>query len=245
MPVLAAAGVRLAFVALVLHQTPSWPWPWAEKPLWTCSEKEYVEAQMKVVDACKVPVRTCVKRMFCGKAQRFATDLFACYRAKDSLVLQCRPDRLDSQRAEAAALLREQDACAEILRDHLCRVGTPDDEVNAIQPKDPKPPPDIYPLAPQLLPPGECTQMLFRQLTSRVAEYCQREPMSCDGPEQRCEKLSVHFQRFTACINAHRLLMETCFRGGNESQRTVVAQLLEGQAVCEKQRQERCVPDTH
>ncbi|RKH13040.1 hypothetical protein D7V97_06665 [Corallococcus sp. CA053C] len=82
-----------------------------------------------------------------------------------------------------------------------------------------------------LLPPGDCTKDVYRALNQATGAACKTEGMSCNAA-MSCQELTVRWNRFANCIQARRVLMDRCFRGGDLAHKSVLATYATGQARC-------------
>ena len=72
-------------------------------------------------------------------------------------------------------------------------------------------------------PPGDCTESRHRELQDAVDAACKTVSRSCN-PSQSCAELSRRWSLNQACVDARQLIMDECFRGGDEGHRTRLAE---------------------
>jgi hypothetical protein len=83
----------------------------------------------------------------------------------------------------------------------------------------------------KLLPPGDCTKAVYRELNTAVGHACKSENMECT-PEMDCVSLMTRWSLFERCIDARQTLMNRCFRGGDETHRITLRGYMRGQNRC-------------
>ncbi|WP_420715044.1 hypothetical protein [Corallococcus sp. bb12-1] len=92
-----------------------------------------------------------------------------------------------------------------------------------------------------LPPPGDCTKDVYRTLNQATGLACKTEGMSCNEV-MNCQELTVRWNRFANCIQARKVLMDRCFRGGDLAHKSVLATYEKGQARCTELIGIRCRP---
>lgn len=233
----------------------------APQGLGKCSEEQYLTRQMKLVKWCRDPRPECGERINCRTAMQRSQMLSHCESAKWTLASNCYGGVSEALQRELDGLLAEKAKCDRAVIEHTCTVDNkdwvdPEAEPKADAPKQDgthkegepakknEPTNGAPPAQLNLAPPGDCTKELFRELNSKVGELCKTKPMSCDAEENLdCDTLKLHIGRFEACIQTRRLLMETCFRGGDERHQKTLTQARNGQDNCLMQYKAKCGPD--
>lgn len=80
-------------------------------------------------------------------------------------------------------------------------------------------------------PPGDCSKEVFRELNQVVGVACKGQPMRCDE-DMDCPTLLARWDQFGRCIQARKMLMDRCFRGGDKAHKSKLADYVAGQARC-------------
>lgn len=239
----------------------------APQGLGKCSEEQYLTRQMKLVKWCRDPRPECGERINCRTAMQRSQMLSHCESAKWTLASNCYGGVSEALQRELDGLLAAKAKCDRAVIEHTCTVDNqnwvdPETEPKANAPKQDgtiqqgepakknespqkgEPTNGAPPAQFNLAPPGDCTKELFRELDTKVGELCKQDKMSCKGKEDLdCDTLKLRIGRFEACIQTRRLLMDTCFRGGDQAHKDVVEQTKRGQSICLTKYQTKCGPD--
>lgn len=91
-------------------------------------------------------------------------------------------------------------------------------------------------------PPGDCSKTEYRALSSAAGTACKSQPMACDE-KMDCAELITRWSRFEACIKARKILMDRCFRGGDQIHKDVLDGYQQGQASCSAMIWRKCRKD--
>jgi hypothetical protein len=218
----------------------------AESPFGTCDEQDFLRYQQEVVWACKMPRRVCAKNMSCEVAGEIAHELHRCWMPKDRLLKRCFDWGTPQQQKEIRDMRAEANYCLSLTATDDCYFdprGLVEEEPIPEERQVSQQAATMLPAKAE--PPGDCSREMFRRLNSKVGESCKRFPMTCTEDNLSCDELQARAKRFEICINARRVLMDVCFRGGDERHQRVVNDLASGQRYCSTLYAVRCRPSPH
>ncbi|HLL53133.1 MAG TPA: hypothetical protein VK447_06300 [Myxococcaceae bacterium] len=219
----------------------------AESPFGTCDEQDFLRYQQEVVWACKVPRRVCDRYISCETAGAIERELHGCWIAKNRLLKECFAWGTPQQQQEIKDMRAEGIRCLSLSpRDRTCYFDPRGLIEEEPVPEDRQVSQQAATMLPaKVEPPGDCTREMFRRLNSKVGEACKQFPMSCKEENLSCDELQARAKRFEVCINARRVLMDVCFRGGDTEHHKVLERLARGQHYCSTLYVVRCRPCPH
>ena len=90
-------------------------------------------------------------------------------------------------------------------------------------------------------PPGDCTPEEYNQLQDAVNTECKRIPTKCIFI-QSCAVLRANWLQAQQCIRARAIIMNKCFRGGNETHQQALRTTQAGADKCWRYMEEKKCP---